>query len=170
MSAVVCESFLHVPYASATVMSNGCFDLLHVSHVRLLERAAMFGRRLVVAVNSDHSVKMLKGNERPLFPLKDRMEILACLDCVDVVTSFPDNNVVNVIRHIAPHCWIKGAGYTMESLDKLEVQAARDVGAAIVLLEKFGDYSTTGILERMGSAKEFFVHPNRVASAAVVPK
>lgn len=131
------------------VLTNGCFDLLHPSHVRLLQRASEFGVRLFVALNSDASVRMLKGEGRPVIPLRERMEMLAGLSCVSLVTSFPDNNVSAVIRRLRPHCWIKGGDYTMDSLDKGEIQAARDVGAAIVLLEKFGEYSTTGILERL---------------------
>jgi D-beta-D-heptose 7-phosphate kinase/D-beta-D-heptose 1-phosphate adenosyltransferase len=135
--------------APGAVLTNGCFDTLHVGHIRLLERASMFGSQLVVAINSDASVRMLKGEGRPIFWLSERMEMIAALSYVTLVTSFPDNNVANVIRHLRPHCWIKGFGYTMDTLDKSEVQAANDVGAAIVILPKFGEYSTTGILERM---------------------
>lgn len=136
------------------VLTNGCFDILHAGHVRFLRRCAQFGDQLVVAVNGDHSVAMLKGAGRPINTLSERMEVLAGLTPVRYVTSFPDNNVSNVIHHLRPHCWVKGAPYTMDSLNKLEIQAAKDVGAAIVILEKFGDYSTTGILEKLKTKSE----------------
>jgi rfaE bifunctional protein nucleotidyltransferase chain/domain len=149
MSAVIYDSFMEVPHVDGTVLTNGCFDVLHVGHIRLLERAAMFGRRLVVAVNADHSVTMLKGNGRPINKLKDRMEMLASLDCVDVVTGFPDNNVVSVIGRVLPHCWVKGGDYTLSSLNQLEVQAANDIGTVIVILKQFGGYSTTATLDKV---------------------
>lgn len=131
------------------VLTNGCFDILHVGHIRLLQRASIFGGSLIVAVNSDASVRMLKGKERPAVPLEERMELLAALGCVSIVTSFPDNNVASVIRHLHPHCWVKGGDYTMESLNKSEVQAANDVGAAIIILPRIGKHSTSGIIERL---------------------
>lgn len=149
MNSIIEPDYRKLVLSEGLVLTNGCFDLLHVSHIRLLQRAAMFGEELVVAVNSDPSVRMLKGKGRPMVPLVERMEMLAALECVDFVTSFKDNNVANVIRHLRPHCWIKGGDYTMESLNKGEVQAARDVGAAIVILPKFGDYSTTELVRRM---------------------
>jgi len=145
----ILDGYSNVHRAPGTVFTNGCFDILHVGHVRLLQRAAMFGKRLVVAVNSDRSVKILKGPKRPVRKLLERMEMLAGLLCVDIVTSFDETDAAAVIHHIQPHCWIKGGDYTMQSLNGDEIKSARDCGCAIVILEKFGDYSTTGILEKL---------------------
>jgi len=131
------------------VLTNGCFDVLHIGHIRLLRRAKMFGNRLVVAINTDESVRALKGPSRPIVPLAQRMEMLEAISCVDLVICFSEIDAAKVIRDYAPHCWIKGGDYTMETLNKDEVAAAKEVGAAIVILPRFGDYSTTGILERM---------------------
>lgn len=130
------------------VFTNGCFDILHAGHVRFLERAAEFGEVLLVALNSDASVRRLKGKDRPINKLEDRLDVIAALSCVAAVTWFETNGVDELLRHHRPHCWIK-AGYTMDTLDEKEVRNARDAGTAIILLEKFGDYSTTGILEKL---------------------
>lgn len=138
-----------VPYVGwGVVFTNGCFDILHAGHVRFLERARQFGNRLVVAVNSDSSVQKLKDKDRPINKLEDRVDVLAALSCVDAVTWFESTDVCELLKLLRPHCWVK-SGYTMETLNPNEVREAKFGGTAIILLEKFGDYSTTGILERM---------------------
>lgn len=138
-----------LPYkGKGVVFTNGCFDILHAGHVRFLQRAADFGETLVVAVNSDASVRRLKGKDRPINTLEDRLHVIAALACVDAVTWFETNGVDELLWRVKPHCWIK-AGYTMDTLDEKEVRNARDAGTAIVLLEKFGDYSTTAILDKL---------------------
>lgn len=138
-----------VPFVgSGVVFTNGCFDILHAGHVRFLQRARQFGMKLIVAVNSDESVRKLKGDARPVNKLEDRLDVLAALTCVDAVTWFERTDVCELLRMLAPHCWVK-AGYTMQTLDANEVREAKANGTAIVLLEKFGDHSTTGIIERM---------------------
>lgn len=138
-----------VPYIGAgVVFTNGCFDILHAGHVKFLQRAKQFGEKLIVAVNSDGSVRMLKGSARPVNVFKDRVDVVAALSCVDAVTWFDGTHCGELIRMLHPHCWVK-AGYTMQTLNPDEVREAKDGGTAIILLEKFGDYSTTGIIERM---------------------
>lgn len=134
--------------ARRCVLTNGCYDILHAGHVRFLRRCAEFGQQLVVAINTDDSIRELKGPSRPVNPLADRLEVLHGIGVVNWICPF-SGDMAHVIRHLKPHCWIKGGDYTMETLNKEEVAAAKEVGAAIVLLEKFGDYSTTEIARRL---------------------
>lgn len=131
------------------VLTNGCFDLLHTGHVRYLEEARSCGDALIVAVNSDASVRELKGPERPLNNELDRAEVLAALRCVDHVTIFTGKRVTEVIRLLRPAIYAKGGDYTLETLDSGERAALEEVGAEIGLLQLVAGRSTTGILEKM---------------------
>lgn len=131
------------------VLTNGCFDLLHTGHVRYLEQARGCGDALIVAVNSDASVRELKGRDRPLNGELDRAEVLAALRCVDHVTIFSGKRVTDVIRLLRPAIYAKGGDYTLETLDSGERAALEEAGAEISLLQLVPDRSTTGILERM---------------------
>ncbi len=105
-------------------LANGCFDLLHVGHIRYLHAARELGGKLVVAVNSDDSVRALKGEGRPLMPAGERAEILAALADVDAVLIFPENDVRAIIREIRPDFQAKGTDYTAESVpERDEVEA-----------------------------------------------
>lgn len=113
-------------------LANGCFDLLHVGHVRYLHAAKELGGRLVVAVNSDASVKTLKGEGRPLMPAAERAEILAALADVDAVVIFPENDVRSIIREIHPDFHAKGTDYTAETVpERAEVEAC---GGRVVIV------------------------------------
>src|SRR6476469_6665725 len=105
------------------VLTNGCFDLLHVGHVRYLEEARGLGDFLIVAVNGDESVRALKGAGRPLNSEEDRAEILAALECVDFVTIFPERRATAVIEALRPAIYVKGGDYTLDSLNPEEVAA-----------------------------------------------
>ena len=131
------------------VLTNGCFDLLHTGHVRYLEQARGCGDALIVAVNSDASVRELKGLDRPLNRELDRAEVLAALRCVDHVTIFTGKRVTDVIRLLRPAIYAKGGDYTLETLDSGERAALEETGAEISLLQLVPGRSTTGILERM---------------------
>lgn len=131
------------------VLTNGCFDLLHTGHIRYLEEARSCGDALIVAVNSDASVRELKGPERPLNNELDRAEVLAALRCVDHVTIFTGKRVTDVIRLLRPAIYAKGGDYTLETLDSDERAALEEVGTKISLLQLVAGRSTTGILERM---------------------
>ena len=130
------------------VLTNGCFDLLHTGHVRYLQQAHELGDALLVAVNSDRSVRELKGPERPLNNELDRAEVLAALRCVDHVTIFDGMRATEVIRSLRPAIYAKGGDYTLETLDPGERAALEEVGAEIRLLPLVPDRSTTGLLER----------------------
>ncbi|HEY3661631.1 MAG TPA: adenylyltransferase/cytidyltransferase family protein [Chthoniobacterales bacterium] len=131
------------------VLTNGCFDLLHVGHVRYLQQAAELGDCLAVAVNGDESVQALKGPGRPLNGAEDRAEVLAALECVDFVTIFPAMRATAVIEAVRPAIYVKGGDYTLESLDPEEVAALKKVGAEIKTLPLVPGKSTTGLIERM---------------------
>ncbi len=135
------------------VLTNGCFDLLHTGHVRYLEQARACGDALIVAVNSDASVRELKGPERPVNGELDRAEVLSALRCVDHVTIFTGKRVTEVIRSLRPSIYAKGGDYTLETLDAGERAALEEVGAEIRLLQLVPGRSTTAILERARSSR-----------------
>ena len=135
-------------------LANGGFDLLHVGHVRYLRAAKQLGGRLVVAVNSDASVRALKGEGRPLMPADERAEILAALADVDAVVIFPESDVRAIIREIRPDFHAKGTDYTVESVpERDEVEAC---GGRVVIVGDPKDHSATEIIRsrsRVGPRK-----------------
>lgn len=125
-------------------LANGCFDLLHVGHVRYLHAARELGGKLVVAVNSDASVRALKGAGRPLMPAEERAEILAALADVDAVVIFPENDVRAIIREIRPDIQAKGTDYTADSVpERDEVEAC---GGRVAIVGDPKDHSATEII------------------------
>ena len=127
-------------------LANGCFDLLHVGHVRYLRAARELGGKLVVAVNSDDSVRGLKGAGRPLMPAEERAEILAALADVDAVVIFPENDVRAIIREIRPDFQAKGTDYTAESVpERDEVEAC---GGRVAIVGDPKDHSATEIIRK----------------------
>lgn len=134
------------------VATNGCFDLLHVGHVRYLQSARRLGDALVVGVNGDESVRALKGETRPLNRANDRAEILAALECVDFVTVFPEIRATRFLRHAQPAIYVKGGDYTPETLDAEERAALSEVGTRIEIISFEPGYSTSSLLQRMGAA------------------
>jgi rfaE bifunctional protein nucleotidyltransferase chain/domain len=104
-------------------LANGCFDLLHVGHIRYLHAAKQLGGRLIVAINSDDSVHALKGEGRPLIPAEERAEILSALADVDAVVIFPEHDVRALIREVRPDVHAKGTDYTAESVPERDVLA-----------------------------------------------
>lgn len=133
------------------VLTNGCFDLLHVGHVRYLQLARDLGDALVVAVNSDASVRSLKGPARPVTSEQDRAEVLAALESVNFVTIFPSLRVTDVISAVRPHIYVKGGDYTIETLDAGERAALQAAGTDIRILPLTPGKSTTGIVKRFAS-------------------
>jgi rfaE bifunctional protein nucleotidyltransferase chain/domain len=133
------------------VLTNGCFDLLHVGHTRYLQEARKLGEALVVALNSDASVRALKGPTRPITPEQDRAEVLAALECVDFVVVFPAIRVTEIIAAVRPHIYSKGGDYTVETLDKGERAALEAAGAEIRILPLVAGKSTTGIIKKLNT-------------------
>jgi rfaE bifunctional protein nucleotidyltransferase chain/domain len=134
------------------VFTNGCFDLLHVGHVRYLAQARALGDALLVALNGDVSVRALKGPARPVNGEEDRAEVLAALACVDYVTIFHTERVTELVREIRPHIYAKGGDYTVASLDPGERRALEAVGAEIRILPVVPGKSTTATLARVAAA------------------
>lgn len=125
-------------------LTNGCFDLLHVGHVRYLHAARELGGKVVVAVNADDSVRALKGEGRPVIPAEERAEILAALADVDAVVIFPEKDVRAIIREIRPDFHAKGTDYTAESVpERAEVESC---GGRVVIVGDPKDHSATEII------------------------
>lgn len=129
------------------VTTNGCFDILHVGHLRYLTAARNLGDLLVVAINSDDSVRGLKGPSRPIVPESDRAELLAGLCCVDYVVLFDEATPVKVLQAIRPDIHVKGAQYTEDTLP--EAEALRAMGTRIEFLPMVAGRSSTNIIERI---------------------
>jgi rfaE bifunctional protein nucleotidyltransferase chain/domain len=129
------------------VFTNGCFDLLHVGHVRYLAAARKLGDVLIVGLNSDGSVRELKGPSRPLNSEEDRAEVLAALEAVDHVVIFGERRASGLIRELRPDIYVKGGDYTPETLDAEEVAVLKEVGAAIEILPLVRGRSTTRLLQ-----------------------
>lgn len=128
-------------------LANGCFDVLHVGHVRYLRAAKELGGKLIVAVNSDDSVRTLKGDGRPHMPENERAEILAALADVDAVVVFTEPDVRALIREIHPDIQAKGTDYTAESVPERDVVA--ESGGRVAIVGDPKDRSATEILRQM---------------------
>lgn len=128
-------------------LANGCFDVLHVGHVRYLRAAKELGGKLIVAVNSDDSVRTLKGDGRPHMPENERAEILAALADVDAVVVFTEPDVRALIREIHPDIQAKGTDYTAESVPERDVVA--EFGGRVAIVGDPKDHSATEILRQM---------------------
>jgi len=131
------------------VATNGCFDLLHVGHVRYLRAARALGDALVVGLNGDQSVCELKGPGRPINNKRDRAEVLAALECVDLVTIFPEVRATRFIETAAPAVYAKGGDYTSESLNAEERAVLEKIGAKIHIIPFEKGYSTSALVERL---------------------
>jgi len=131
------------------VLTNGCFDLLHVGHVRYLQDARALGDALAVAVNGDNSVRGLKGEGRPLNAANDRAEIVAALECVDCVVVFPEARVTRLIEEVRPSIYVKGGDYTPTTLHSEERAALEKIGAEIRILPFTPGHSTSGLIDRL---------------------
>jgi rfaE bifunctional protein nucleotidyltransferase chain/domain len=131
------------------VATNGCFDLLHVGHVRYLEAARARGDVLVVGVNGDQSVHELKGPGRPITSERDRAAVLAALESVDLVVIFPELRATRFIELAAPDVYVKGGDYTSGTLNTEEQTALQKIGSKIDILPFEKGYSTSGLLEKL---------------------
>lgn len=129
------------------VTTNGCFDILHVGHVRVLKQARDLGDVLMVGINSDASVRRLKGEQRPVNNEADRAELLSALRCVDYVTVFDEDTPVEFLRLFQPDIHVKGADYKPENL--LETPVVEAGGGKVVILDLVPGKSTTSIVERI---------------------
>ena len=131
------------------VATNGCFDLLHVGHIRYLQAARALGDLLVVGLNGDHSVHQLKGAGRPITLERDRAEILAALEFVDLITVFPEIRATRFLAAVRPNIYVKGGDYTPETLDPEESAILQKNGSAIRLIPFETGYSTSRLIEHI---------------------
>lgn len=129
------------------VFTNGCFDLLHIGHVRYLMAARACGDCLIIGVNTDASVRRIKGPSRPVTPEGQRAEVLAALGCVDHVTLFGDDTPKRLIDAVRPHVLVKGADWA--EADIVGAEAVRADGGDVVRIPIVKDVSTTGIIARI---------------------
>ena len=127
------------------VLANGCFDLLHVGHVRYLEGACALGDLLVVGINADEQVRKLKGEGRPLVPERERAEMVAALRAVDFVTIFQEPTVEALLRAVRPDIHAKGTDYTEETVPEREV--VRSLGGRVAIVGDPKQHSTSGMLK-----------------------
>lgn len=129
------------------VFTNGCFDLLHVGHVRYLEKAKKLGDVLVVALNTDHSVKLIKGKNRPIVPQKERAEVLAALEFVDYVLLFNEPDPLKIIKTIKPNVLVKGADWDKDKIIGREIVEETD--GKVVRIPLTAGASTTNLIEKI---------------------
>ena len=135
-------------HGKSVVLTNGCFDLLHRGHLEYLRQSAGLGDLLIVAVNSDESVRKLKGPDRPLNSEADRAYALACLRFVDAVLIFTGPRLAEEIRALRPDHYTKAGDYTPDTLDHSEYSALVTVGSEIRILPFVAGHSTTSLIER----------------------
>lgn len=129
----------------AIVATNGCFDILHVGHLRYLQACKALGDELVVLVNTDASVRRLKGDSRPIVSQSDRAELLAGLGCVDYVVLFDEDTPVELLSRIQPNFYAKGAQYTEETLP--EMATLREIGTQVKFVPMVENRSTTNLID-----------------------
>lgn len=129
------------------VTTNGCFDILHVGHVRYLEKTKSYADVLIVALNSDKSVKSIKGENRPINNENDRAEVLSALRSVDYVVLFDEDSPIDLLLKIKPDVYTKGADYTVETLP--EAKKILEIGTKIEFISFVEGKSTTSIIDKM---------------------
>ena len=131
------------------VVTNGCFDLLHLGHVTYLENARNFGDALLLGVNGDAGVRELKGPTRPVNSEADRAGVLAALESITAVCIFPEKTATNFLAAAQPDIYVKGGDYTLETLNQDERRAVESAGGKIVLVPFVPGKSTTSLLEKI---------------------
>lgn len=129
------------------VFTNGVFDILHAGHIDYLEKARALGDYLVVALNTDETVRQLKGETRPVNTLEDRLKVISALRCVDCAVPFGEQTPEEIISLIKPDIHVKGGDYTEDSLP--EAKIVRSYGGKVVIMPTLEGRSTTGIIKRM---------------------
>jgi len=129
------------------VGTNGCFDILHIGHIRSLQKAKSLGDILVVGINSDSSVKKLKGEERPINKENDRAEVLAALGCVDYISIFNELTAENFLQKFKPNIYVKGAEYSLDNLP--EAGVVKTYGGKIIQIPMIPGFSTTDAIKRL---------------------
>ena len=135
-------------YGKKIILANGCFDVLHVGHVRYLEAARMLGDLLIVGINSDEQARRLKGKGRPLLPQDQRAEIISSIEAVDLVTIFSEPTVEQLLLALKPDIHAKGTDYTEDSVPERDV--VRSFGGRVAIVGDPKDHSSSQMIERLG--------------------
>jgi D-beta-D-heptose 7-phosphate kinase/D-beta-D-heptose 1-phosphate adenosyltransferase len=129
------------------VFTNGCFDILHIGHIRYLKESKKYGDILIVAINSDSSVKALKGAERPIFNENERSEMLSSLECVDFVIIFNELDPYNIISFLKPDILVKGGDWSYEAIIGRDV--LESYGGKVIRIPEIKGFSTTDIIDKI---------------------
>jgi rfaE bifunctional protein nucleotidyltransferase chain/domain len=129
------------------VTTNGCFDILHLGHIEYLQKASGLGDVLIVGINSQDSVKRIKGSDRPITSEKGRISVIAALGCVDYCVLFNEDTPVELLKKIKPNIHVKGGDYSPDDL--IEKKVIEDNGGVIKILPLVDGYSTTGIIKKL---------------------
>ena len=129
------------------VFTNGCFDLIHVGHTRYLEEAKKLGDILIVAVNSDQSVRTIKGKKRPIIPEEERAEVLSALQCVDFVVIFHEPDPLNIISLLKPDVLVKGGDWSEDAIIGREV--VESIGGKVVRIPEIKGASSSSIIDKI---------------------
>ena len=132
-------------HGKKVVTTNGCFDILHVGHLRYLQEAKRLGDILIVAINSDDSVRAIKGSKRPLVPENERAEILAALECVDYVMIFPELDPIQFLNELRPDIHVKGGDYSPDQV--IERETVESLGGKLRLMPGAPGKSTSDLIE-----------------------
>lgn len=129
------------------VTTNGCFDILHIGHVRSLQKAKKLGNFLVVGINSDSSIKKIKGKNRPINSEKERAEVIASLECVNLVSIFNEETAENFLEMVKPNIYVKGNEYDLDNLP--EVKVVKKYGGKSIKLPMVPGFSTTELVKKL---------------------
>ena len=143
----------HQEHGEKVVWTNGCFDIIHLGHIFYLEHAKKEGDKLIVGLNSDASVKMIKGTDRPIIPEDERARVLAALECVDYITIFREESPLNLLKKLRPDKYVKGGDYTIDTINQDERRLMESYGIEIVLMPKIEGSSTTNVISKILNSK-----------------
>ncbi|MBI2252402.1 MAG: D-glycero-beta-D-manno-heptose 1-phosphate adenylyltransferase [Armatimonadetes bacterium] len=132
------------------IFTNGCFDILHLGHITYLREAKNLGDILIIGLNSDESIKKIKGNSRPILPQNERAEILAALEMVDFIIIFNEETPENLILEFKPDIQVKGGDYKKEDLKEAEI--VKNYGGKVIIVSFLDGYSTSNLINKMKNA------------------
>lgn len=135
--------------SSTIVAASGCYDFIHPGHVKLLQLARELADTLIVGINSDASIKHLKGPKRPIYRVDDRILMLGSLRCVDAIAVFDDYKATNFLKAVRPNIWVKGSDWTRDKIDKEELEAVESNGGRLQIVDTGISWHTTSILEAL---------------------
>jgi D-beta-D-heptose 7-phosphate kinase/D-beta-D-heptose 1-phosphate adenosyltransferase len=135
--------------STTIIAASGCFDFIHPGHVKLLRAAKELGDMLIVGINSDASIRRLKGPKRPIYPLDDRLLMIGSLRFVDAIAVFEDDKATGFLASIKPKIWVKGSDWTLDKIDKEELAAVESNGGNIRFIDTGDSWHTTSILEAL---------------------